>query len=343
VIWSVDFEQHETGAYTDDMGLENFGPDMDYRNIQEGRAEIVYDDDLQSKVLKLRYPQGCVGSQECAIQARTRLDTAMDTAWVRYKLKFAEDFEWVRGGKLPGLCGGRCNTGCMSVSGTDGWSARIMWRGGGSIVQYMYYPDKQNSCGDDFEWSDNFSLGGWHEVKTQVIMNTPGENGADGERDGMVRSWYDGELSLERNDIRFRDIAELKIDRFYFSTFFGGSADSWAPSRDVYVYFDDIEVTLVDPDEIVSVKKKEGKNKLIGLPIFSPVRSFQYANGFMSVYTAAGTVLKVEIMDVHGKKQSAFMIHKAGFSRYPVTLDPGIYYLRVRNAGVWHWKKLVVI
>jgi len=329
VIWKADFERHDPGAYTEDMGRGDFGPDMDFQTIYNDRAEIVFDDELQSNVLKVRYPQGCVGSQECAMQARTILDTAVDTAWVRYKVKFGDDFQWVKGGKLPGLCGGRCNTGCVSVSGEDGWSARIMWRGGGDIVQYLYYPDKRSSCGDDFEWSDRFSTGGWHEVKTQVIMNTPGVSGNNGKRDGMVRSWYDGELSLEQTDIRFRDIADLKIDRFYFSTFFGGSDGSWAPSRDVYVYFDDFEVTLVDPDQIVSVEK----NKLTREQAIHTFRFIRYADGFLSVYTDEGIVLKAEILDVHGRKRYGFMIHESGLSRFPINLEPGMYYLRVRRTG----------
>lgn len=32
-----------------------------------------------------------------------------------------------RGGKLPGLCGAECVTGCDPVDGLTGWSARHMW------------------------------------------------------------------------------------------------------------------------------------------------------------------------------------------------------------------------
>ena len=38
------------------------------------------------------------------------------------------DFDFVRAGKIPGLAGGRTNTGGRKPDGTDGWSARMMWR-----------------------------------------------------------------------------------------------------------------------------------------------------------------------------------------------------------------------
>ena len=43
-------------------------------------------------------------------------------------MKFGPEFDWVRGGKLPGLCGAECLTGCKEVSGLDGFSSRHMWR-----------------------------------------------------------------------------------------------------------------------------------------------------------------------------------------------------------------------
>jgi hypothetical protein len=38
------------------------------------------------------------------------------------------NFDWVRGGEAPGLCGAKCLTGCKEVTGLDGWSSRNMWR-----------------------------------------------------------------------------------------------------------------------------------------------------------------------------------------------------------------------
>jgi hypothetical protein len=72
-------------------------------------------------------------------------------------------------------------------------------------------------------------------------MNTPGK------ADGVVRTYFDGELSLERTDLVFRHAGELKIDLFYISTFFGGSDPSWAPPKDTYITYDDFQV-VSDPE-----------------------------------------------------------------------------------------------
>ena len=63
-------------------------------------------------------------------------------------------------------------------------------------------------------------------------MNTPGVH------NGIIQSWFDGELVLDRDNIRYRDVDTFSIDKFYFDTFYGGSSILWAPSVDVYSYFD---------------------------------------------------------------------------------------------------------
>lgn len=126
-------------------------------------------------------------------------------------MKFGPDFDWVRGGKLPGLCGARCLTGCKEVTGLDGFSSRQMWRpcvwppehedneihcDGGKIVAYVYHMNKTHWCGDDFEysndlWSRIYSTNRepvvpknffqpqpdeWYTVWSHVKMNTAGKH-----------------------------------------------------------------------------------------------------------------------------------------------------------------------
>ena len=53
-----------------------------------------------------------------------------------YKVFFPGDFEWVKGGKLPGLYGGR--TGCSGGDpALDCFSTRLMWRAGGAGELYL--------------------------------------------------------------------------------------------------------------------------------------------------------------------------------------------------------------
>jgi hypothetical protein len=117
-----------------------------------------------------------------------------------------------------------------------------MWRPEGRVVAYVYHPDQKTQWGDDFEFEVDgkpcyFKPGQWHCVETEVKLNTPGMH------DGIIRCWFDGKPALEHTGLRFRDLSELKIDAFYFDTFFGGNDASWAPVKDEYVRFDDFIIS----------------------------------------------------------------------------------------------------
>lgn len=196
---------------------------------------------------RVKYPQGLEstsgsGSQYmCILPNMSPISIpAAEEMYIRYYVRFDPNFDFVLGGKLPGLCGAGCNTGGGIPTGRDGWSARIMWRENGKIVQYMYYMDQASYYGDDFPWNEGVGgqryliPGQWHCLETYIKMNTPGV------KNGIVRSWFDGQLSLNRTNVRFRDTGadNIKIDKLYFSTFFGGSGSQWAPKKDEYANFD---------------------------------------------------------------------------------------------------------
>ena len=42
------------------------------------------------------------------------------TVYASYDLKFDSNFEWIKGGKLLGLCGEKCTTGSKKIN-KDGW------------------------------------------------------------------------------------------------------------------------------------------------------------------------------------------------------------------------------
>ncbi|KAF4578354.1 hypothetical protein EYR36_000161 [Pleurotus pulmonarius] len=129
-----------------------------------------------------------------------------------YSVFFPLGFDWVRGGKLPGLYGGRqhCSGG---DSATDCFSTRMMWRQGGAGELYLYAPkDKQTSalCGDHQSVCEStyglsigrgsfvFNAGFWTHLKQTVTLNTPGEP------DGYFALDVDGRRVIERSDIYYR-------------------------------------------------------------------------------------------------------------------------------------------
>lgn len=262
IISNVDFENRTEGVYTNDQAKEDFVKKagasswyaLDKNNGENSR--IVYDSLKQGMVLQFKYPAGCVGpndketSKACAGQIKQPLTTSAEEMWLSYDILFEKGFEFVLGGKLPGLCGGECYTGGERPSTGDGWSARVMWRKDGKVVQYLYFVEQASTYGDDALWNMNgnipqkqFIPGTWHKLVTRVKLNTVNTEGK-GEKNGIIQSWFDGELALNIDTLRLRDFADQKIDIFYLSTFHGGSTTEWSPQNDVFVRFDNFIVSL---------------------------------------------------------------------------------------------------
>ena len=233
----VDFDGTALGEYSAGAFHSDW-PGVDWViGLGAGRAEIVGASAYSGRSLRLKYPAGTYGSRAQAIQARIDLPRSYEELHVSYRVRFDEGFDFVRGGKLPGLIGGTANTGGNRPNGSDGWSGRMMWRRGGDAVQYVYHPDQPGVYGEDFRWGRRFEPGQWHTVEHRFVMNTPQSN------DGVLQTWFDGRQAVHVDELRFRDVDSFAIDGFYISTFFGGSDSTWAPEKDEYISFDDFVIS----------------------------------------------------------------------------------------------------
>ncbi len=237
-IFSNDFDDDVPGPYVD---VADWNDPPWNSGVDEGRVEIVEGADaFAGRSLRIHYPEGGVGPGEGGAQWKAALGDDYDELYLAYRVRFAPGFDFVLGGKLPGLVGGSAPTGCSND--TDGFSARSMWRVDGLGVQYMYFPEKMNSCGDDFDYAlggqpAHFEPGVWHTLEHHLVMNTPGQP------DGRLQAWLDGQLVLDVPDFLFRaGGGDFAIDTLYFSTFFGGSGNEWAPTTDETIDFDDFVV-----------------------------------------------------------------------------------------------------
>ncbi|MBR2471020.1 MAG: alginate lyase [Fibrobacter sp.] len=225
---------------------------MDKNNGEN--SKVVYDGEEHGNVLQLKYPKGCVGPNDndtpaCAGQIIQPLVKTADTMWSAYDIFFEDGFEFQLGGKLPGLCGGKCYTGNAMPETGDGWSARIMWRKDGNAVQLIYFMGQESVYGDDFKWDLNgtipqkqFTTGTWHRIVNKVSMNTIASPG-NGDKNGRVQTWLDGELVLDVDTLRLRDYDTVKVDKFYLSTFHGGSSAEWAPTHDCFIRYDNFTIS----------------------------------------------------------------------------------------------------
>ncbi|KXS38698.1 polysaccharide lyase [Modicisalibacter sp. 'Wilcox'] len=156
-----------------------------------------------------------------------------DRACLSYQVRFPEGFDFVKGGKLPGLYGGNAPSGGDAVTG-DGYSMRFMWRRDGKGELYEYIVNKKKHYGKSVGrglW--HFPTGKWVTIEQEIVLNDPQR------RNGIARVWVDGRPILEQRGIVYRKLPTVYADGLMFSTFFGGHGKSWRTPRDQHVDFAD--------------------------------------------------------------------------------------------------------
>lgn len=187
-------------------------------------------------MLRVAYPAGSASrradGEDGGLQAYlTSADGPRDELYLQYYVRFPAGFDFVKGGKLPGLYGGTVTSGQTIPDGTDGFSTRYMWRDGGDGEVYAYLPTSEvhgTSLGRGC-WF--FPTNQWVAVEQRVKLNTPGAS------DGEVTVWQDGRQVFTQRGMTYRTTDQLKIDGLFFSTFFGGGDESWASPVDQYADF----------------------------------------------------------------------------------------------------------
>ena len=200
-----------------------------------------------TQVLRVRYPAGSAsptvtrngapsGGAQFYSQFYGRLNLDGDRSFqdhlrLRYFLRFSDDFEFVKGGKLPGFYGGVGNSGGDIPNGRDGFSSRLMWRKNGAGEVYAYLPSSKDFGTSIGRGSWTFKPGVWYQVEQEIKLNDPTKS------NGWVKVWIDNSLVLNQSKLKWRTDSSLTIDGIFFSTFFGGGDASWSTQKDVYIDF----------------------------------------------------------------------------------------------------------
>jgi hypothetical protein len=185
-------------------------------------------------IVETTYPAGSTApSSGVPGGAQARLPMAIgpvDNATLTYELLFPVGTQWVKGGKLPGLCGGQCWTG--SNNGPGGWATRFMWRAGGA-GEVLLSDATTTGYGTDLgrgSWTF-LADGRWHTLSQTIHLNTPGL------ADGTIDVSYNGLQVGHFTGITFRTDANTHIDSLMFCTFYGGHDSTWAPTTDQHFDF----------------------------------------------------------------------------------------------------------
>jgi hypothetical protein len=238
VLLQVKFDNQPVGLYNKAMLDDDWRSPRWSRGVDDGRVSVKADKG-GNHFLRVVYPTGAVGMRLGGAGWRTAVE-AQDALWMSYKIRFKPGYHFVRGGKLPGLGGGKSNTGGHRPNGRDGCSVRFMWRENGKLSAYVYHPNQPTKYGEHFMASKPMVAGKWLTLKMRVKLNTPGKH------DGCVLGWLDGEQVITVKNLRFRDIKSIKLDKVLFETFFGGSGPAYRPDRDQFIDFDEFRVWVGD-------------------------------------------------------------------------------------------------
>ncbi|KAG6901269.1 hypothetical protein C0995_014358 [Termitomyces sp. Mi166 len=181
-----------------------------------------------------------------------------------YRMMLQPDWEWVKGGKLPGVFGG---IGDLSYSCTGGrqenrcqcFNLRPMWRPKSAGELYTYLPltaanssllinvPPESKANNDYGFSVgrgsfhlDIAVGRWVSIAFRVKLNTPGHH------NGEIQLWVDGESVMDIKGLSVCDAENAKIKGMHFQTFFGGHDESWASPKDQRAWFADVSGAILE-------------------------------------------------------------------------------------------------
>nr|WP_218908707.1 hypothetical protein [Nocardiopsis sinuspersici] len=205
------------------------------------------------KSLRVFYPEGEIGPRDSGVLAPFQLTPAREYH-LSYWVRLGEDFSWGGtsfGGKLGlGLAGGAACSGGRLCDGENGFTSRMIWRRDGRASVYYYHMDKEGKYGDEavlrVDGADvHYPRDEWVNIVQRLRVNTVTDGRAN--PDGEIEVFYNGESAALVTGLRLVSNGDL-VDKAYFSTFFGGSTEGFAPANDSYAWYDDLEVSTSAAD-----------------------------------------------------------------------------------------------
>lgn len=204
----------KNSAFTNIWGDENITP------LSETRVEVTYPKGSYKPSASPRWGAGFIYN----------LWESYDEISMSYDIEFAKNFDFVKWGKLPWLCGGTCPRGTEKGEGISvnlWWDKEqklwisVLWSGGKSLLD---------------EALNTVDAGGKYTINLSIKMNTPWQN------DGSIIVTVNGQKVLSQENILLRDIKDVSVDSLFFSTFFGGSDESWATPVDTSIIFSNFKI-----------------------------------------------------------------------------------------------------
>lgn len=209
---------------------------------------------LDGNTLKVTYPRGSYipsSPEQGGFQfyAQPKVFPASQITF-SYKVMFPTNFNWVKGGKLPGLWIG--NVGANGGNHfRDGASFRVMWRADGAAEAYLYLPKQPNKSfysqpgyinNDQYGeslWRHQFKFKAnvWNTITLVAKINQVGRS--DGSISLIINDnakTFNGIVWTESKSVQY-------INGLMMHTFFGGNDVTWATPIEQNIYFKDFKVS----------------------------------------------------------------------------------------------------
>ena len=209
-----------------------------------------------SKALEFTVPQMTAELSNATDKVLTQ---ERDLLFLRYYSKFQAPFDvvgsshngsmisahyFINGQATPGVPADGTN---KFLANLEDWRGDVGTKSPGPLNIYIYQPEQRSQWGDHFfptgtvlpNSSQLYSFGPefksrpdvtpeldrWYCYEYMLKANTPGQ------RDGRITVWLDGKLTADFPNLRLRDVASLKIDRFGLSFHIGsnpaGATKKW--------------------------------------------------------------------------------------------------------------------
>lgn len=170
---------------------------------------------------------GCAdrGNDGC-INWKPHLGARLNRLTYSYKLFIPANFDFARGGQLPGISSVVPLATGMKPDGKNGWRVNTEWDAQGRLSQHVLHPGQRGGAGDSVAWSSQpLQKGRWYTLKTQVRLNAPGQ------ANGAVLSWLDGKPVFNKQGLRFRYGNDLQIERLHFAVHYNRGGAARAPMQ----------------------------------------------------------------------------------------------------------------
>ncbi|KAF8970939.1 polysaccharide lyase family 14 protein [Flammula alnicola] len=171
--------------------------------------------------------------------------TTAKEATFGYSVMFPNGFDFVKGGKLPGLYGGDTDQDSISCSGgrrdSACFSVRLMWRTQGAGELYTYLPPYTDPRFAANKKQCNVPNSDCNPTYGASIVKLNDAGKANGELELFV----EGKSVIQVSGLILRDSNAGRIRGIQMQSFFGGSSKDWATPKDQDVFFSDFSVAIL--------------------------------------------------------------------------------------------------